>query len=457
MRPPDTGSVHVWGFPNGGGGSHPQNTQRSSPKHAPAQVLSLPPDTQRRLKPLLNHSVLRRLLQSLINGDDAARSPGPHADEQAIDPSSQPPANAQVADAGSTGPAAGGDSGPSGRTACPLAQWVDNPRVLDLLTRAARALRKGQLTEAELEGLLLAQLAPPHPGGAAAAAAAGGGGVGEADAAAAAGAAAAGAAAGPVNKLVLPSHLLVEALNEHVSVAAVVFRGSALTSQLITLTLKALDRQTLANHPSQPTTKQPKPLILTPPQLAERKAGGAAYRLGSFPAALHHYRRAAAILEVVRGASPAQDAEVARCRAGVAWCEAAVRMGMEEWGAAVGCCDAGLAVLRGGGGGGAGDGGGVMETEGAGAGGGGGGDSSIDLEMRLLVRRAKAELGRHDNQAALRGIEEAEALLMAHGPRQDGEDVAALRSQAEAAARREARGGGGEARLAAKMLRGLAV
>jgi hypothetical protein len=159
-------------------------------QHLSSQVLALPPEDQRRLKPVLQHSVLRRLLQSLTNSgrDDGTAAPG-----------------------------SSNSGGPP-----PLAEWVENPRVMVMLSQAARALRKGELSEQELEQLLLGQLrgrdgklrpeaATPagSDGGSEAAgdwgvASGGAGGEGQLDAVL-------------PNRVVLPSHLLVEALNEHVS------------------------------------------------------------------------------------------------------------------------------------------------------------------------------------------------------------------------------------------------
>jgi len=155
-------------------------------------VLSLPVDAQRQLKPLLQHAVLRRLLQSLTGHDEgggvaAALSTGDQ--EQALE-SGEP----------------GGD-GATG-SACPLAAWVDNPRVMGMLTQAARTLRKGEMSEGELEALLLAQLGGPRP-------TMGGGGGGGSRASTARGGGSGGGAP-PLNCAVLPSHMLVEALNEHV-------------------------------------------------------------------------------------------------------------------------------------------------------------------------------------------------------------------------------------------------
>ena len=70
------------------------------------------------------------------------------------------------------------------------------------------------------------------------------------------------------------------------------------------------------------------------PQLAERRAGGAAYRAGDPRRALEHYARARAVVEFVRGASNDDQSEVDRCLARVLWNEAAARMALEEWAAA---------------------------------------------------------------------------------------------------------------------------
>jgi hypothetical protein len=166
---------------------------------AAAQVLALPPEDQRALRPALQHGVLRRLLQSLC---------GPAA-----------PAGGGAADGGGDGGDGAAGGGPPGGPAArqpesALAEWVANPRVVGLLRNAAKALRRGELREEELERLLLGQLRGScGPEGGAA-----GGGGGDGSGLPGGAVAAAGAAAVPqaACAAVLPSHLLAEALNEHV-------------------------------------------------------------------------------------------------------------------------------------------------------------------------------------------------------------------------------------------------
>ncbi|GBF96183.1 hypothetical protein Rsub_08728 [Raphidocelis subcapitata] len=345
-------------------------------------VLALPPAEQRRLAPVLRHGVLRRLLQSLAGGGG-----------------------------GGCGPAGVGDGGAAASAfVSPLAPWVDNARVMGMLSEAARALRRGAVSEAELEELLVAQL---RVGG-------GGGGGGSSGLPAAASGARQGAAAlqqqaspPAPNQVVLPSNLLVDALNEH---------------------------------------------------LSERRAGSAALAASDPAAALRHFARASAIVSFVRGATPDDDAEVARCRAGVALSEAAARAALQEWGAAAAACSDGLAALRGGCGAlpaaplasarspTAAEAGPGSAPRGASDGTRPASSLDPDLEVRLLLRRAEARLARDDHRAALADVEAAEAM----DPWADG--AAALRARSRDAARREARGGGEDARrLAARMLRGLTV
>jgi hypothetical protein len=87
---------------------------------APQQVSELHPADQNLLAPVLKSAVLRQLLTAM----SAAPQPGAE-------------------------PTAGGDS-----SAAQLGVWLANPRVLQLLREAAKALRKGLLTEEQLVVLL---------------------------------------------------------------------------------------------------------------------------------------------------------------------------------------------------------------------------------------------------------------------------------------------------------------
>eukprot|EP00775_Hariotina_reticulata_P013218 gene13218-13349_t len=104
---------------------------------------------------------------------------------------------------------------------------------------------------------------------------------------------AAGAAEPGPHQAVLPSNLLVEALNEH---------------------------------------------------LAERQAGNKAYEQQQYATALHHYTRALAIVNFVVAANPDDQAEIQHNKAAVLLNMAAAHMAQQDWGAAVGCCDDALAA-----------------------------------------------------------------------------------------------------------------
>ncbi|KAF6253617.1 hypothetical protein COO60DRAFT_1643033 [Scenedesmus sp. NREL 46B-D3] len=207
------------------------------------QVSELNPADAKLLAPVLRSPVLRQLLISLARDAAAAE------------------AAARPAGAAASGAAAAGGG---------LKAWLHNPRVLQLLREAARALRAGRLTEQQLAAAL------SHPAKAAQQ-----------------GQAAPGSEPSPApNQVVLPSTLLVEALNEH---------------------------------------------------LSERHAGNQAYKQQQHAAALQHYRRALAVVEFVVGCSADEQAEVMANKAAVLLNIGAVHMAQQEWGAAVCCCDEALA------------------------------------------------------------------------------------------------------------------
>lgn len=106
-------------------------------------------------------------------------------------------------------------------------------------------------------------------------------------------------------------------------------------------------------------------------QLQERRAGNSAYQQSQFSTALHHYRRALAVVDFVVGQSPHDQAEVEANRAATLLNMAAAHMGLQEWGAAVQCCDDALGVK---------------------------GAQSSTAACRAWLRRAKANLGRHEYQ-----------------------------------------------------------
>lgn len=168
------------------------------------------------------------------------------------------------------------------------------------------------------------------------------------------------------------------------------------------------------------------------PQLAERRAGGTAYRAGDFRRALVHYARARAVVEFVRGSTPDDQSEVDRCLGRALWNEAAARMALQEWGAAVAACTRGLAALRAGAA--------AVDVAGEGSGAGPSGVASAgeaasldpDLEARLLVRRAKAHLGRHDHRVSpLLGVDGG--LLYVQRPLQQPGSIHTAQTLADAA------------------------
>lgn len=98
-----------------------------------ADVAQLDPTDQRLLAPVLRSPALQQLLIAMNSDGDGANSAGGSPDERA-----QPD----------------GVRGPSSQ----LQAWVANPRVLQLLREAARALAKGALTEERLCQLLRQQV-----------------------------------------------------------------------------------------------------------------------------------------------------------------------------------------------------------------------------------------------------------------------------------------------------------
>jgi tetratricopeptide (TPR) repeat protein len=108
-------------------------------------------------------------------------------------------------------------------------------------------------------------------------------------------------------------------------------------------------------------------------QLTERRQGNAAYRAGRHAEALAHYERARAVVELVRGLSRADQAEVDVNRVAVNCNLAAVHLAAKDFGAAVAACDAALALAPG--------------------------------TKKAVARRARANAGRHDHAAAAADVE----------------------------------------------------
>lgn len=113
--------------------------------HAPTQVSELDPHDARLLAPVLQSQVLRQLLVSLANDATAAQAAAAAATQPA---------------AATTAPAAGisGGSGSSSSAGNRLAAWLGNPRVLQLLREAGKALRAGRVTEEQLAAVLKQQV-----------------------------------------------------------------------------------------------------------------------------------------------------------------------------------------------------------------------------------------------------------------------------------------------------------
>lgn len=106
--------------------------------------------------------------------------------------------------------------------------------------------------------------------------------------------------------------------------------------------------------------------------LTERRQGNEKYRAGDLIGALAHYERAAAVVDFVKGLSRADQAEVDVNKVAVYLNIAAVRMAQGEYGAAVEKCTAALDLFPG--------------------------------NRKALMRRAKAEMGRHEYSAAKKDI-----------------------------------------------------
>ena len=108
-------------------------------------------------------------------------------------------------------------------------------------------------------------------------------------------------------------------------------------------------------------------------QLSERRKGNAAYREGNYSEALQQYIRARSIVELVKGLSRADQAEVDRNRVAVACNIAAVHLATKDFGAAVEACE-----------------------------------WALELDpycKKALIRRIKAYLGRHEFDSVQKEIE----------------------------------------------------
>ena len=118
-------------------------------------------------------------------------------------------------------------------------------------------------------------------------------------------------------------------------------------------------------------------------QLGERAAGNRAYRAGRFDEALEAYTRALAILDFVAGVSAADQEEVLKNKGVVLWNMAAAHLGRAEYGAAVTRCTDALALKP---------------------------PPEPEMEVKLLLRRAKAHAARRDFQLARADLDAVKAI-----------------------------------------------
>lgn len=112
--------------------------------------------------------------------------------------------------------------------------------------------------------------------------------------------------------------------------------------------------------------------------MTERRQGNTAYRAGNYSVALNHYQRARSIVDLVRGLSRADQAEVDINRVAVLCNIAAVHLATKEFGAAMDICT-----------------------------------KALELDPRCtkaLARRCKAKIGRHEYEAAEEDLKELRAL-----------------------------------------------
>eukprot|EP00877_Chromochloris_zofingiensis_P005171 jgi/Chrzof1/14655/Cz09g10280.t1 len=153
----------------------------------------------------------------------------------------------------------------------PLSVWLDNPRVMKLIRETLKALRTGRMHEQQLQDMLCGLLTDPERSGE----------TGEET------------KAKQPSITTVPSHMLVEALNEH---------------------------------------------------LSERRAGNAAYKQHQHQQALYHYERALSIVEFVGGSNTDDQAEIDANKVAVLLNMAAVHLCCNNWSSCVECCDKVLKV-----------------------------------------------------------------------------------------------------------------
>ena len=137
-------------------------------------------------------------------------------------------------------------------------------------------------------------------------------------------------------------------------------------------------------------------------QLSERRQGNTAFRAGQYTEALDRYERARSIVELVRGLSRADQAEVDVNRVIVLCNTAAVHLATKSFGAAAEICT-----------------------------------KALELDpgcVKALARRCKAHIGRHEYGLAAEDL----AKLKEMGPAavEQAADIAVLLKQAQAADRK---------------------
>lgn len=113
-------------------------------------------------------------------------------------------------------------------------------------------------------------------------------------------------------------------------------------------------------------------------QLQERREGNAKYRAGEYKSALKSYERALSVVELVRGLSRGDQAEVDVNRIAVLCNIAAVHLATEEYGAAAEACT-----------------------------------KALELNphcVKALMRRYKAYIGRHEYVGAMQDVKALERM-----------------------------------------------
>lgn len=168
-----------------------------------------------------------------------------------------------------------------------------------------------------------------------------------------------GPAAAQPHQVVLPSHLLIAALNEHVSLSAVSRCAHGMPAWQCTRSSRSCRRR--------------RPLR----QLSERQAGNRAYQQQQHQAALHHYARALAVVDFVVAESPDDMAEVRHNKAATLLNTAAVHLALQDWGAAAAACSAALAADP---------------------------QHSDDFAVKALLRRSSANTKRHEYRVRWPGV-----------------------------------------------------